>query len=116
MLIVNINKIAILCLYRRVFPQPILKRIFVATGAVLVGHSVAGFLASLTQCIPLAHYWDPEVPGTCANQLAFVIAMGIVTVITDFIVLALPIFPLLRLQVSKTRRVQLIIVFLFGGL
>ena len=116
MLIIDINKIAILCLYRRVFPSPKLKRCLYGLGVFLAVHGVTGAIGSVTQCIPLAHLWDPSIPGNCADQLAFIATMGTFTVLTDFILLAMPLFPLARLQVSRTRRIQLIVVFSIGGL
>ncbi|MCJ1327868.1 hypothetical protein MMC10_004543 [Thelotrema lepadinum] len=116
MMIIDINKVAILCLYGRVFPSPKFKRYLNIVGIFLVVHAITGTIGSFTQCIPLAHLWDPTIPGHCLNQLAFIATMGVFTILTDFVLLAMPLFPLACLQVSRTRRIQLIIVFCFGGL
>lgn len=39
--------------------------------AVLVGQFVSTVVVEALQCVPMARYWNPAVPGHCINITAF---------------------------------------------
>lgn len=39
--------------------------------AILVGQFISTVVVEAVQCIPMAKYWNPEVPGHCINITAF---------------------------------------------
>ncbi len=84
----------------------------------MTAHGVAGVLGTIFQCVPLSDLWKPQTsnPPVCIHFGLLVIAMGIVNIVTDIAILSLPIRLVWRLQVSKVRRWQLVIVFSLGGL
>lgn len=84
----------------------------------MIAYGVAGILGTILQCVPLSDLWKPPSnrPPACINFGTLVITMGVLNIATDIIILSLPIPLVWRLQVSKSRRWQLIIVFSLGGL
>ena len=87
-------------------------------GGLVIAYGMAGVLGTVFQCVPLGDLWKPpssHVP-VCIRFGLLVIKMGIVNILTDIIILSLPIPLVWTLQVSKPRRWQLVIVFSLGGL
>ncbi|KAJ6086231.1 hypothetical protein N7486_010512 [Penicillium sp. IBT 16267x] len=108
------TKAAILMFYRRIFPQ---KRFHVLVWVLLVvviSYNLASMFATVMQCMPVEHQWDPSVPATCIAYFSVVIYSGVTTVVTDFIILGMPIPLIYTLQVSKDKKRGLMVVFSWG--
>lgn len=109
-------KTSILLLYRRIFPDRRFHLWVYAMGVFVVAYSVSAFFAFLFQCVPIAAGWDLNIKGRCINlSLAFTI-VGAINVITDAVILAMPLPQLWRLNTTTARKAQLVGVFLTGGL
>lgn len=39
--------------------------------AIIIAQFVSTVVVVAVQCVPIAKYWDPSVPGTCINITAF---------------------------------------------
>lgn len=82
---------------------------------------VAIFFAVVFQCTPVSYFWDrmreegtrPE--GMCINQNAFYIATSGLTILTDLLVLILPFWIFLGLNLPLKVRAAIIGVFVLGG-
>ena len=87
-------------------------------GGLVIAHGVTGILGTVFQCVPLSDLWKAPSshPPVCIRFGHPVITMGLVNILTDIIILSLPIPLVWRLQVSKPRRWQLVLVFSLGGL
>ena len=59
--------------------------------------------------------WDLETPGHCINYSDVVLALGIITVATDFLILALPIPLVWRIQISRRKKWLITFNFMLGG-
>ena len=73
-------------------------------------------VAEPLQCIPLRALWYDMVEGQCIDIGAFALGTGVISILTDWIALALPIRLVLQLHVSKAKKWQLVGVFMLGGL
>ena len=109
-------KISILFLYRRIFPSKTFKQLLILTGAFLVAYSITLTLGIIFQCVPLKSIWIIEMQGTCIQIGTFSVTMSVINVITDVILLILPMPMLWNLKISTTRRWQLMLTFALGGL
>lgn len=110
-------KLSILLLYRRIFPLENFRIQWWLTVAVTIGYSVGGMCASIFSCTPVAKSWDVTISnGHCINTGAFYIANGILNVITDLVILALPIPILWNLALTKKKKIALSILFAAGSL
>lgn len=68
------------------------------------------------ECTPRTKIWDPMVPGHCVNINTAFVATAAVNVVSDLLILALPICNVWNLQMPKKRKMTISGVFLFGGL
>lgn len=64
---------------------------------------------------PVADYWNVFTPeGKCIKEAPPLMFQSVMTVLTDFLVWALPLWTLYRARLPVTQRVALIILFSFG--
>lgn len=75
---------------------------------------IAVFLVVIFQCKPIASFWNPELGQDCINQQDFAISTALLTIVTDVVVVALPFYVFLGLQMSKKKKAALIVVFSMG--
>ncbi|KAJ5708018.1 hypothetical protein N7488_007819 [Penicillium malachiteum] len=107
-------KCAILMFYRRVFPQKWFHTCIWVMVALVISYNISSFFATILQCVPVKHQWDTSVPATCIDYFAVVVYAGVFNVVTDFMILGMPIPLILKLQVSQNKKRGLIIVFSWG--
>ncbi|KAK4452496.1 hypothetical protein QBC34DRAFT_483140 [Podospora aff. communis PSN243] len=75
---------------------------------------IAVLFASIFTCVPVYKYWDRATPGRCNNEaLQYLITSGL-TVLTDILVLAIPIHIVIGLQVARKLKIMLICVLCSG--
>lgn len=83
--------------------------------AVSVCWFVSVFLEEMLLCRPLAFNWDPRIEGgNCANRPAAYLATGIINLLTDIMVLCLPVPMVWNLQLPKRKKFALSTVFGVG--
>ena len=110
-------KISILVLYVRIFGSlRYIRWTAWALGVFTLAWGVAVLLVCAMQCIPIQAVWDKTVAGKCINAPVFFIAGSVPDVVVDFIVLALPIAAVWRLQKALAQRIGLIAIFAVGSL
>jgi hypothetical protein len=114
-LCVVLTKLSILFFYCRIFfPVQSLRYISWSIGIVTVLYNLALILVTALQCIPLSAMWTGE-PGRCIDTLPPFTTLGIINVVTDVAILALPIRYVLQLRLSVTERIQICGIFLLGA-
>ena len=111
-------KFSVLLLYHRLFPTKPLKIVSWCITAFLVTFALAQMLSVIIQCIPVAALWDPRSypNAVCDHYAPALVLFAALNAATDIVVLCLPLPILWHLHASKTRRRQLVGVFLLGGL
>ncbi|KAJ2990562.1 hypothetical protein NUW58_g2890 [Xylaria curta] len=83
---------------------------------MLMANATVGFIPLfLTNCIPLSQYWDPKPDGWCRDTLISDRATVAVNAVLDFLVLALPLPVLWRLQMSVRDKLTVMTMFSFGA-
>lgn len=111
------TKISILCLYLRIFPFRWVIWSSYATILIILAWTIATILAGCFICQPFAFNWDKSIPhGSCGDQVTSFTVTGIINLITDVIVLLLPMQPLYQLQMATYKKVTLVSVFGLGVL
>ena len=109
-------KYSILLFYRRLFPQRSVRIALWTIGAIVLSWQVASLFAFFLQCTPLSKAWDFTAPGTCIDVSKVWIGNAVTNIITDLILIALPMPLIWNLHISKTQKVALTGVFLTGAL
>lgn len=77
------------------------------------------FLVLVLQCSPIDYYWNRysqiTAQGICINLPVFYISTASITVVTDLLVLALPIWIFLGLNMRARLKALIMGLFLLGG-
>jgi hypothetical protein len=104
-------KISILLLLERLSVSRLHKRITYATVGVVGIWAVIGIIALATQC-GSSNPWVTSSPK-CINLRAFWIGMAPIDVITELIVIILPVFMLIPVQVAVSKKAVIVAAFIF---
>ena len=129
---ITMVKCSILAFYYRLFQvTSIRKPIFLVAGVVIawaiasVSHCTISFrrraclmcktLLATLQCIPPKKLWHPTDPGSCLNLHTLSLGTAIPEVITDFVILAMPLPYIWHLQIKLRQKLILIGIFVVGG-
>ena len=110
-------KASILVLYHRVFfVSRRFTRMLWGVGIFVIGYSGVLGGASLIQCLPLNYIWDRSVKGYCLDIPLAATILAVFNVLTDIIILVMPMPMLWKLQMKKREKLQIMGMFLLGGL
>lgn len=110
------TKLSILTFYTRLFPTRPFKLAARIMIAVVIAWFIATTLVSIFSCNPVRAFWTHEPGSTCIVSVHFYIANAVPNIITDAIILALPIHMIWKLHTSNWERVALTFIFLLGSL
>ncbi|MCJ1359146.1 MAG: hypothetical protein MMC33_009146 [Icmadophila ericetorum] len=114
---VNLSKFAILLLYRQLFPNKNIRVVVHILIAVLITYSVTCIIVACVQCRPFAANWDPTLPGAvCIDKEALFIWASMPNIVTDLVILVLPIRVIWNLHTTQRLKIGLIVTFTFGSL
>ena len=84
---------------------------------LICSYGLAAVLVSLLACMPVAYFWDKSIEGGhCINLLAFWYSNAAFNIITDIVVVAIPLSVLRSLLLPKRQKYGLLFVFALGGL
>ncbi|KAI4623571.1 hypothetical protein J4E80_003382 [Alternaria sp. BMP 0032] len=110
-------KLSFLCLYLNLSPARGFRAGVHFTIFVVVGSCVGIVISLLAACKPFAKNIDVTITeGQCLNKGALYIATGVLNIITDIMVIILPIPMVLRLQMSRERKIMVIGIFSVGSM
>lgn len=114
---VNVPKLAILALYRRLFPTKTIRMaVNILTGA-LIALTFSTTVTALAACRPYSANWNPKEPGAyCMDKEAFFRYGSIPNIITDIIMLIIPVRVVWNLHTSTRLKIGLTLTFLVGSL
>jgi hypothetical protein len=109
-------KTAVLLLYRRLFPTP---RFKIAVHAMLA-FNLACFISFesvvVFQCKRISDAWQNPMSGRCINQIAFFQTVAIFSIVTDSLILIMPLFVVWKLHANRKKKIALSGMFLLGSL
>ncbi|KAF3765378.1 hypothetical protein M406DRAFT_27294, partial [Cryphonectria parasitica EP155] len=110
-------KLAVCLLYRRIFPQRPVQFVIHITMGVLICTSLAVTLAILFDCMPFSAHWattEGQI-SHCIDTESLYIWCSFPNIVTDVVLLLLPMPVLWNLKASAGMRIGVIITFLFGS-
>ncbi len=110
------TKVSILLLYLRVLKtyDYTRKAIRITLGIVII-YNVWAMGMFVTMCIPIAKMWNTALPGYCHPRDVWW-ALTYIHIITDFMIVVLPIPVILPMSIAPLRKVGLLVVFCIGFL
>ncbi|USP80139.1 hypothetical protein yc1106_07413 [Curvularia clavata] len=98
------SKLSVLLMYSALIPTPTMIRTTIGFGAFIVVWCIANIMAAFLICRPLVRNWDFSVPGTCGSQPDFYFTMGIINLITDAVLIGLPMPYLYKLAMPMRKK------------
>ncbi|KAH7041603.1 uncharacterized protein B0I36DRAFT_205490, partial [Microdochium trichocladiopsis] len=109
-------KLSLLCFYYRLtairwFRLSTLFMVFFVVGGYL-----GIFFSLIFGCNPVQKTWDVTVQGTCINTAALYIATAVLGVVSDLLLLAMPIPIVLGLQLRTFQKAGIILLFVIGSM
>jgi hypothetical protein len=116
-IVVVLIKTSILFSYLRIFGHVRTTKFYIYTLLALSwGWGIGVFLVGVFQCTPIKKAWQPELPGHCIKTIPFLWGNSISNFIIDWLILAVPVFPVLKLQLPRTQKILVGASFLCGAL
>ncbi|KAJ6783045.1 hypothetical protein PWT90_01867 [Aphanocladium album] len=112
---VCLNKVATILLYLRLFSSPRFRVAAFTIMGIIIAASIGSICATIFQCVPVAGAWDHSIKAQCIHSGQFWVAYAVLNVLTDVMVLVLPIPMVSRLKFGKRDKVMLYGLFLLGS-
>ncbi|KAL2810034.1 hypothetical protein BJX63DRAFT_423398 [Aspergillus granulosus] len=112
----SLVKTSLMVLYYRLFGTKRSFRIAIfITGAIVWGWGFSIVLESFLLCKPIEFNYNPFLPGgTCGNRNAAFVVAGVLNMVTDFMVMSLPVPYIWKLQLPLGRKLGLVATFSLG--
>ncbi|CAI7588980.1 unnamed protein product [Penicillium bialowiezense] len=110
------TKMSILLQYKRVFSTPRMRLACWLLIGFLGLYGTWTIVSAWANCVPLAKFWDPTVPGFCLDKKALWFSNSGIHILTDVIILIYPMPVLKSLQLPKKQKIALMAVFALGGI
>lgn len=109
------TKVSVLLFYCKVFAVTKVKLLSQITIVFVALLGTSGFLSTMLVCHPFAFNWDLSIPGGyCGSQSDVFAVFGIMNLVTDVVVLLLPIKSLLALRLPLWKKASLMATFSVG--
>ncbi|KAL9118101.1 MAG: hypothetical protein Q9187_005355 [Circinaria calcarea] len=108
-------KYSILCFYWRIFKVTHLKLPFYIMFGVVTAWFIAAELGAIFKCVPASSLWNPSVHGHCFDIRKFLIGTAVPNILTDIILLFMPLPFVWTLQITRAQRLAVTAVFLVGA-
>ncbi|KAL8894621.1 MAG: hypothetical protein Q9192_004176, partial [Flavoplaca navasiana] len=108
-------KMSILILYLRLFAVNRTFRYVTWSMMFFVcGYLMANLWTQIFGCSPRSKYWEPSTPGHCIDYTKAGLAYGSMNIISDLLILILPIPLVWRLKLSRREKVGISVIFMSG--
>ena len=109
------TKLSILLLYFRVFrPNKGSRLVLQIVIYCNLAFYTVGLFIEAFQCIPMQRIWLPLYPGSCINQRALQLASAIFNLLSDLVILCLPVASVWKLNTHRRGKVGIMVIFATG--
>ena len=117
-------KASVLAFYWRVFVTPANSYLSFKVAIWVIGTYVllwwiSIFFATLFQCNPISDNWGTnplQLPGCVENINVMYETAAFTNLVSDIVILALPFFPMRKLQLPMSRKIAVLCIFMTGAL
>lgn len=116
MTVLEVTKISVLTMYMRIFPVRQMRISAYTVGFLSLIWSIAMIFISIFRCTPIPKTWNSSLSGHCVNLLGAAIGSAFPNILSDIVILVLPMPLLWHLQTSVVQKIMLSGVFLLGSL
>ncbi|KAF7616265.1 integral membrane protein [Aspergillus flavus] len=112
-----LTKLCLLWIMTRVF-HPFRKAvilIYIFLGLMLA-YYIPALIVKICICNPISKFWAPTTPGSCLNQSKITLADAVISVVSDLIILIIPVAIVSTLHLPTRKKVRVIALLSAGGL
>ncbi|KAI1140868.1 hypothetical protein F5Y05DRAFT_423768 [Hypoxylon sp. FL0543] len=115
---IGLSKLAICITYRRLFPQRSVFIVLCIIAAILIAAPTATLIAGFAACKPFSANWaPPDVQASqCIDKKQLLVWSTLPHILTDVILLILPLPIIWRLQIKTKLKAALTVIFLIGSM
>lgn len=103
-LCVTFTKLSILYQYRRLFPTRDFRIMTNGLIVIMIMWCTSVVFTGIFLCTPISKSWYPTQPGTCINLVSFYYGIQIPNVVTDVLVLLLPLREVQKLDLPLKQK------------
>ncbi|KAI3331630.1 hypothetical protein HD806DRAFT_477917 [Xylariaceae sp. AK1471] len=107
-------KLSILSFYGHIFPQRLFHYWLWAVSVLVASWDISFTFVTIFQCNPVSYAWDTNQPGHCINYGTSQLASGVINIITDILILVMPIPLIWKLNITKQKKRQVTLTFAIG--
>ncbi|KAF2741961.1 hypothetical protein M011DRAFT_433877 [Sporormia fimetaria CBS 119925] len=109
-------KLSILCLYMKIFTTRPYRMAAYMTGMAIILTTLAVIISGFAMCRPFAFFWDKTIPGgVCGDIMAGYRYIGIPNLLTDIVLLVLPLPAVYHLHTNISVKLGLFFTFISGS-
>lgn len=109
-------KMSIVLLYQRLFRTPKFVAATRAVAAAVLAWWIVVVIVQIFSCNPIKGQWDLSTPSKCISAAHFYVGVAVLNILTDVVLLLMPLPMIWRLQMSQLQKVTLSITFMTGTL
>lgn len=109
-------KLTFLLQYNRVLAAHKMQKVMWILGALIMTWAIAQIFLAIFPCMPAQKFWDTDIPGKCRPDQPFWYINAAGNIVTDLVILALPLPVLSALQLRKKQKYFLLGIFSLGFL
>ena len=117
---VALPKLAISCLYYRIFVTPTYRRAIIAVATIVFLNWLCALIVVITICQPFSYHWinayQRHEIGHCGDVTAAYWSISVPNLVTDVAILVLPLHGIWHLHAKTAKKIGLAITFLTGGM
>jgi hypothetical protein len=111
---VAIAKMSMLLLYLRIFQTNGFRRAVYVVMFLVVGAAIGTILPTIFQCNPIQKAWTPSLKGHCLYQPPVWYAASSLAILTDVLIIILPMSQLPKLKLARAQKIALGFLFSIG--
>jgi hypothetical protein len=108
-------KLAILAIYLHVFTDKLYRKACWFLGGLLVANTIGSTVAGVLMCVPLNYLWDRSIDGHCFDIPDYLRYIALVNIVTDVVMLVLPLPLIWKLRISRNVKLGLTCTFATGS-
>jgi hypothetical protein len=109
-------KLSILLMYYRIFHVPYFKYSAWVLGLLVAAWVICVTFLFVFACVPVEKLWYSHLKGHCIDQIGTWVAHAAATILTDVLILLLPISQIWKLNLRKPAKIGLYVTFGLGFL
>lgn len=115
--ILFVTKLSILLQYRRIFDSHRTGKTHYLIHIVIWLNALfylADTFVEAFACLPREKLWVPTIPGKCINILANFVVSAAINMVSDFIILGLPLYKIYQMRMAPRKKIGVAAIFTVG--